>query len=103
MSRIGLFVAGIVVGVAMQIGIAQKRTEMYENHVGIAAPNVADALAFYTPKMGFREAFRQTAQDGELVSAYVQVSKNADLNGVRIELAELTPDSLQRKAIDSWK
>ena len=26
-----------------------------------------------------------------------------DLNGLRIELAELTPDSLQKKAIDSWK
>ena len=53
------------------------------------------------------------------MSAYVQVSKNTfieiqeanaqrlanatDLNGVRIELAELTPDSLQRKAIDAWK
>jgi hypothetical protein len=110
--------------------------------------------------MGFREAFRQTAQDGKLVSAYVQVSKNSfieiqeanaqrpagvshfglavdsiedavkyfrasgvmasdpgapsafsharlanatDLNGIRIELAELTPESLQRKASDSWK
>jgi catechol 2,3-dioxygenase-like lactoylglutathione lyase family enzyme len=160
MSRIGLLVAGIVVGVAMQTAVAQKHTEMYVNHVGIAVPNVADALAFYTQKMGFREAFRQTAQDGKLVSAYVQVSKNTfieiqeanaqrpagvshfgfavdsiedavkffrgngvmttdpgapsafsharlanatDLNGVRIELAELTPDSLQRKAIDSWK
>ena len=35
-----------------------------------------DALAFYTQKMGFREAFRQTSPDGKLVSAYVQVSKN---------------------------
>ena len=74
MSRIGLSVAGIVVGVAVTTGIAQKRTEMYVNHVGVAVPSVADALAFYTQKMGFREAFRQTSQDGKLVSAYVQVS-----------------------------
>jgi hypothetical protein len=31
------------------------------------------------------------------------LSNVTDLNGVRIELAELTPDSLQRKAAESWK
>ena len=160
MRRIGTLVTGIVIGLLVQNAIAQKRTEMYVNHVGIAVPSVPDALAYYTQKMGFREAFRQTSPDGKLVSAYVQVSKNSfieiqeanaqrpagvshfgfavdniedtvktfrangvtatdpgapsafsharlanatDLNGIRIELAELTPDSLQRKAIDSWK
>jgi catechol 2,3-dioxygenase-like lactoylglutathione lyase family enzyme len=160
MRGIVLFLTGIVVGLAVQTGVAQKRTDVYINHVGVAVPSVPDALAFYTQKMGFREAFRQTDKDGKLVSAYVQVSKNTfielqeanaqrpagvnhfgmavdsvedavkmfraggatasdpgapsafsharlagvtDLNGVRIELAELTPDSLQRKAMDSWK
>lgn len=160
MRGIVLFLTGIVVGLAAQTGVAQKRTDIYINHVGVAVPSVPDALAFYTQKMGFREAFRQTSPDGKLVSAYVQVSKNTfielqeanaqrpagvnhfgmaadsiedavkmfraggatasdpgapsafsharlanvtDLNGVRIELAELTPDSLQRKASDSWK
>ena len=160
MRRIGTLVTGIVIGVLVQSVVGQQRTGMYVNHVGIAVPNVAEALAYYTQKMGFREAFRQTAQDGKLVSAYVQVSRNSfieiqeanaqrpagvshfglavdsiedavkifrsggatasepgapsafsrarlanvtDLNGLRIELAELTPDSLQRKAIDSWK
>lgn len=160
MRGVVLFVAGILVGLAVQTAVAQKRTEVYVNHVGIAVPSVPDALTFYTQKLGFREAFRQTAQDGKLVSAYVQVSRNTfveiqeanaqrpagvshfglavdniedavkmfraggatasdpgapsafsharlanvtDLNGVRIELAELTPESLQRKAIDSWK
>ena len=160
MRGIVLFLTGIVLGLAVQTGVAQKRTDVYINHVGVAVPSVPDALAFYTQKMGFREAFRQTSPDGKLVSAYVQVSKNTfielqeanaqrpagvshfgmavdsiedavkmfraggatasdpgapsafsharlagvtDLNGVRIELAELTPDSLQRKAMDSWK
>jgi catechol 2,3-dioxygenase-like lactoylglutathione lyase family enzyme len=160
MRGIVLFLTGIVVGLAVQTGVAQKRTDVYINHVGVAVPSVPDALAFYTQKMGFREAFRQTDKDGKLVSAYVQVSKNTfielqeanaqrpagvnhfgmavdsvedavkmfraggatasdpgapsafsharlanvtDLNGVRIELAELTPESLQRKAMDSWK
>ena len=31
------------------------------------------------------------------------LSNVTDLNGLRIELAELTPDSLQRKAMNSWK
>ena len=76
MRRIGTLVTGIVIGLVVQSAVAQKRTEMYVNHVGIAVPSVPDALAYYTQKMGFREAFRQTAQDGKLVSAYVQVSKN---------------------------
>ena len=160
MRHAWLFVAGILVGLAVQTAVAQKRTDVYVNHVGLSVPSVPDALAFYTQKMGFREAFRQTGPDGKLVSAYVQVSKNSfielqeanaqrpagvnhfglavdsiddavkmfraggatssdagapsafsharlanvtDLNGVRIELSELTPDSLQRKASDSWK
>ena len=160
MRGIVIFVTGIVIGLAVQSTLAQKRTEMYVNHVGVAVPSVPEALAYYTQKLGFREAFRQTDKDGKLVSAYVQVSKNTfveiqeanaqrpagvshfglavdsiedavkyfrangatasdpgapsafsharlanvtDLNGVRIELAELTPDSLQRKAIDGWK
>ena len=160
MRGVVLFVAGILVGLAVQNAVAQKRTEVYVNHVGIAVPSVPEALAFYTQKLGFREAFRQVSPEGKLVSAYVQVSKNTfveiqeanaqrpagvshfglavdsiedavkmfraggatasdpgapsafsharlanvtDLNGVRNELAELTPDSLQRKAIDGWK
>ena len=160
MRRIATFVTGLVVGRLVQSVVAQKRTEMYVNHVGIAVPNVGEALAYYTQKMGFREEFRQTSPDGKLVSAYVQASKTTfieiqeanaqrpagvshfglavdsiddavkyfrangvtasdagapsafsharlanvtDLNGIRIELAELTPESLQRKAIDNWK
>ena len=76
MSRIGLFVAGIVVGAAVTTGIAQKRTEMYVNHVGIAVPSVPDALAYYTQKMGFREAFTVKGADGKPTLAYVQASRN---------------------------
>ena len=35
--------------------------------------------------------------------SHARLAGVTDLNGVRIELAELTPDSLQRKAMDSWK
>jgi catechol 2,3-dioxygenase-like lactoylglutathione lyase family enzyme len=160
MRRIGTLVTGIVIGLVVQSAVAQKRTEMYVNHVGIAVPSVPDALAYYTQKMGFREAFRNTNDQGQPTAIYLQISKNTflelqqanaqrpaglnhfglevpdikaavatfrqhgatasdptgpsafskamlanvtDLNGLRIELAELGPDSLQRKASESWK
>ncbi len=87
----------------VQTGLAHKRTEVYVNHAGITVPRVPDALAFYTQTMGFREAV--TATDPGALSAFSRArhANATDLNGVRIELAELTPESLQRKAVDSWK
>jgi len=156
-----LFVTGVVVGLAMQTALAQNETSgVILNHVGLAVPSVSDAAAFYTQKMGFKEAFRQSDPQGNPTSMYLQISKNTflelqqanaqrpagvthfgleapniknavaffkqrgamatdpgapsgfshailasvtDLNGLRIELAELGPESLQRKAIDAWK
>jgi catechol 2,3-dioxygenase-like lactoylglutathione lyase family enzyme len=130
------------------------------NHVGLSVPSIPDAAAFYTQKMGFKEAFRNSDAQGNPTAIYLQISKSTflelqqsnaqrpagvnhfgleapnikaavalfkqrgamatdpgapsafshailanvtDLNGLRIELAELGPDSLQRKAMDSWK
>jgi catechol 2,3-dioxygenase-like lactoylglutathione lyase family enzyme len=161
MRGLMLFVAGIVVGLAMQSTLAQSENAGVSiNHVGVAVPSIPDAAAFYQQKMGFKEAFRNTNPQGTVTAMYIQVSKNTfielqqaserqpagishfgmeapninatvaffkahgamasepgapsafskarlanvtDLNGVRIELAELGPESLQRKAIESWK
>jgi catechol 2,3-dioxygenase-like lactoylglutathione lyase family enzyme len=161
MRSLLLFVTGVLVGLAAPSMLAQNETSgVLLNHVGLAVPSVADAAAFYTQKMGFKEAFRQSDPQGNPTSMYLQISKNTflelqqanaqrpagvthfgleapniknavaffkqrgvmttepgapsafshailanatDLNGLRIELAELTPESLQRKAIDSWK
>jgi len=161
MRGLMLFVAGIVVGLAMQATLAQSQNAGVSiNHVGVAVPSIPDAAAFYEQKMGFKEAFRNTNPQGTVTAMYIQVSKNTfielqqaserqpagishfgmeapninatvaffkahgamasepgapsafskarlanvtDLNGVRIELAELGPESLQRKAIESWK
>src|SRR5262249_11618807 len=118
-----------------------------------------EAIAYYTEKMGYKEAFRVNDDKGQPTLVYMQISKNTflELNqatpqrapgfthyglhvestaaavdmfkrrGVtvsqpnlsagtkamlanitdpymgRIELVEITPDSLHRKAIDSWK
>ena len=156
-----LFIAGVMCGLAVQTTMAQNEASgVVLNHVGLSVPSIPDAAAFYTQKMGFKEAFRNSDAQGNPTAIYIQVSKNTfielqqanaqrpaginhfgmeapnisaavaffkqrgamatdpgapsafshailanvtDLNGLRIELAELGPDSLQRKAMDSWK
>ena len=46
------------------------------NHVGFAVENFDEAMAFYTQKMGFREAFTVRDANGKPTLAYVQVSRN---------------------------
>ena len=68
------------------------------SHFGLEAANIRTAVAFFKqhgatatepgPPSGFSKAI---------------LANVTDLNGLRIELAELGPESLQRKAIDSWK
>jgi catechol 2,3-dioxygenase-like lactoylglutathione lyase family enzyme len=161
MRGLVLFVAGVLCGLAVQTTMAQNDAAgVVLNHVGLSVPSIPDAAAFYTQKMGFKEAFRNSDPQGNPTAIYLQISKSTflelqqanaqrpagvnhfgleapnikaavalfkqrgatatdpgapsafshavlanvtDLNGVRIELAELGPDSLQRKAMESWK
>jgi catechol 2,3-dioxygenase-like lactoylglutathione lyase family enzyme len=155
-----LFAAGLLVGLAVHVGLAQNAGSgvVMMNHVGINVPNIAEAVTYYTQKMGYREAFRVNDDKGQVRLVYMQISKNTFLelnpanaqrpagfthyglhvenaadavarfrkNGVtvsdtntsdtkavlanitdpymgRIELAEITPESLHNKAIQSWK
>jgi len=155
-----LFAAGLFVGLAVHLGLAQGTGSgvVMMNHVGINVPNIDEAVTYYTQKMGYREAFRANDDKGQPRLVYMQISKNTflELNpagpgraagfthyglhvdnakaavarfkatGVmvsdtnvsdtkailanitdpymgRIELAELTPESLHNKAIQSWK
>ena len=155
-----LFIAGVFVGVAVHVGIAQNAGGgvVMMNHVGINVPDIAEAVTYYTQKMGYREAFRVNDDKGQPRLVYMQISKNTFLelnqanaqrpagfthyglhvdnaaeavarfkkSGVtvsetntsdtkailanitdpymgRIELAELAPESLHYKAIQSWK
>ena len=63
-----LFVAGLLAGLTVHVVVAQQTggagVEMM-NHVGINVPNVADAVAYYTEKMGYREAFRANDANGQ--------------------------------------
>ncbi len=162
MRGFGLFLAGLLVGLTVQATLAQNEgtTGVVLNHVGMNVPSIPEAAAFYTQKLGFKEAFRNSDPQGNPTAMYLQISKTTflelqqanaqrpagishfgletpnakvtvaaykqrgatatepgppsafshailasvnDLNGLRIELAELGPESLQRKAMDSWK
>lgn len=161
MRAMVLFVAGILVGVAVQATRAQNAQSQVQmmNHVGINVPNIPEAITYYTQKMGYKEAFRATNDRGEPTLVYLHISRDTFLElgqanaqrpagfthyglvvnntasavsmfkerGItvsepnlsastkailanitdpymgRIELAEITPDSLHRKALDSWK
>jgi len=155
-----LFVAGLFVGATVHVAVAQRSGAGVEmmNHVGINVPNVADAVKYYTEKMGYREAFRANDAAGAPRLVYMQISRNTFLElqpataqrpagfthyglvvgnaaeavaafkargltvtdttksdtGVnlanitdpymgRVELVEITPDSMHNKAIQSWK
>jgi len=155
-----LFVAGILVGLAVEAAIAQTQSRgiVGMNHVALSVPDLDQAVAYYTKTMGFPEAFRSRDEKGQTTLVYVQISRNTfvelqpanaqrppgmnhfglhvenmaaainmfkqrganvsesrvsptkailanitDLNGVRIELAELPPESQHRQAMERWK
>jgi catechol 2,3-dioxygenase-like lactoylglutathione lyase family enzyme len=161
MRSVMLFAAGLAVGLAVQVAVAQSSNKgvVMMNHVGINVPNIPEAVTYYTQKMGYKEAFRVTDDKGAPTLVYLQISKTTFLElgqanaqrpvgfthyglhvenaaaavkmfrdrGVmvtdtnpsagtkamlanitdpymgRIELVEITPESLHKKAIDSWK
>ncbi len=75
-----LFVAGLVVGSVIQgtfaQGPASQPAAVRINHVAISVPDVAQALTYYGDKLGFREVVRNTNPQGQLMSAYIQVSRD---------------------------
>ena len=85
-----LLVVGILVGAAGQAAVAQNTGIVGLNHVAIAVPNLDDAVAYYTQKMGFREAFRGVDEKGQVSLVYVQISRNTFI--------ELQPANAQRPA-----
>jgi catechol 2,3-dioxygenase-like lactoylglutathione lyase family enzyme len=92
MRGVMLFTAGLFVGLALQIGMAQNNNNgvVMMNHVGISVPNIPEAVTYYTQKMGYREAFRINDEKGAPRIVYLQISKNTFL--------ELNPVTAQRPA-----
>jgi catechol 2,3-dioxygenase-like lactoylglutathione lyase family enzyme len=92
-----LFAAGLFAGLAIQVGLTQNTNAqntnggvVMMNHVGISVPNIAEAVTYYTQKMGYREAFRVNDDKGQPRLVYMQISKNTFL--------ELNPVTADRPA-----
>ena len=49
------------------------------NHVAINVPNIAEAITYYTEKMGYREAFRVNDDKGQPRLVYMHISRNTFL------------------------
>jgi hypothetical protein len=92
MRGVTLFAAGLLAGLIFQVGMAQNSNDgvVMMNHVGISVPNIDEAVAYYTRKMGYREAFRVSDDKGQPRLVYLQISKNTFL--------ELNPVTAQRPA-----
>ena len=87
-----LFIAGLMVGAAIQTGVAQTQNPgiVGLNHVGLAVPDIPAAAAFYTEKLGFREAFRNSNPQGQPTAIYMQASRDTFI--------EVQPANANRKA-----
>ena len=78
MRSLVLFIAGVVVGSAIQTTGAQtppNQPAVRLNHVALAVKDLPDALKFYGEKLGFREVVRNP--NG--MSAYIQVGRDTFL------------------------
>jgi len=89
MRGVYLFIAGIVVGLAVQ-AVAQSPNKgiVALNHVAISVANLDEAVTYYTKTLGFPEAFRNLDEKGQPTLVYVQISKNTFI--------ELQPANPQR-------
>src|SRR5271166_2711998 len=90
MSALGLFGAGLVLGILItQPGTAQAdRIEgLRLNHVGIYVKDLTESLNFYTKVMGFQEAFSFKDKNGNPTTVYLQINRDTFL-----ELAPATPE-----------
>jgi catechol 2,3-dioxygenase-like lactoylglutathione lyase family enzyme len=112
-----VFTCGLLVGSVLAPGLAQEQRlpgENYLNHVAIAVDNFDEAFAFYTQKMGFREAFTVRDANGRPTLAYVHASRNtfielqqananrpAGLNhfGLHVENLKAVADALKQRGV----
>jgi predicted enzyme related to lactoylglutathione lyase len=154
-----IFLAGLIVGIAIDASRAQQGRIVGLNHVAISVADHAAATNFYAAQMGFREVFSFREADGSPYFTYFQIGRETFLEvmqatparpagcphfglevenlnsaiaqlkqrgvdvraptlsprtgtriaqavgpgGINMELVEMGPESLHRKAINDWK
>ncbi|MBI4888378.1 MAG: VOC family protein [Acidobacteria bacterium] len=80
MRNVMLLVVGILIGASLAtIGAQSPRNLVGVNHIGMGVPNVDEALAYYTQKVGFREAFRNVNAQGVVTNIYLQINRDTYL------------------------
>jgi catechol 2,3-dioxygenase-like lactoylglutathione lyase family enzyme len=84
------FVAGLLVGVALESGLAQERPITGLNHVALSVENFDAASKFYAETMGLKEAFAFREADGTPYLTYFQINRDTFI--------ELMPATASRPA-----
>ena len=81
MRSIMLLLAGFSVGLTIETALAQggNRGVVMMNHLGVNVPDIPQAVSYYTQKMGYKEAFRVTNDQGQPTLVYMQISQNTFL------------------------
>jgi catechol 2,3-dioxygenase-like lactoylglutathione lyase family enzyme len=71
----------LTVGLTIQSALAQggNRGVVMMNHLGVNVPDIPQAVSYYTEKMGYKEAFRVTGDNGQPTLVYMQISQNTFL------------------------
>ena len=88
MRSVSLFLAGILVGSAIQGASGQTgRGSLALNHVAISVPDLDEGIRFYTKALGLKEAFTFRDTRGRPLS-YLQINRDTFL--------ELQPASADR-------
>ena len=87
MRSVAVFFAGILVGSAIHVAVAQPgRGSLALNHVAISVPDLDEGIRFYSKALGIKEAFTFRDNRGRPLS-YLQISRETFL-----ELQQATAD-----------
>src|SRR5918996_6441406 len=81
-----VFITGVLIGVAIQPGLAQQGRIVGLNHVAVSVADYKGATDFYAKQMGFREAFSFTEADGSPYLTYFQINRDTF-----VEVMQATP------------
>ena len=86
MRTVTVFLTGLVIGIAIESGLAQQGSIVGLNHVAVSVQDHKGVVDFYTKQMGFREAFSFREADGTPYFTYLQVNRNTF-----VEVMQATP------------
>lgn len=87
MRTVVVFLTGLIVGVAIESGLAQGGRIVGLNHVAVSVTDYTAATNFYGRQMGFREAFSFREPNGAPYFTYFQVNRDTF-----VEVMQATPD-----------